>query len=114
MVLRAVALKRDGAGLDFRGFRILVAGDDFAGHLHRAADPKGLHRFEVRQGIIVHHLRILEAGSVKEVHEAHILLLAMVADPAKQGHFLTLQLLKAFLQLPGGDGSHVEPLHTNS
>ena len=47
---------------------------------------------------------------VKKVHEAHVLLLPVIADPAQQGHFLPLQLGKALLQFPGGDDGHGKTL----
>ena len=61
---------------------------------------------------IIDHLGILETGAIKEINKAHILLLAMVANPAPQQHFLTRQRLQAFLQL--SCGNHVHALFRSS
>ena len=84
----------------------MVGGHDGAAHGDGRAHAEGLHLGEVLDIAVVNHLRVLEAGAVEKVDEAHALLLAVVADPALQADPLTLQLGQAFLQLSGGDDVH--------
>ena len=107
IILGAVTLQNNGGGLNLRGFRILVAGDDLTGHGDSATYPQRLGGFETFQIVVIHHLGIAKAGSVEKVDEAHVLLLPVIADPTLQGHFLSLQLRQSFFQFPGGDDVHV-------
>ena len=59
---------------------------------------QGLNRRIVFDGIIVDHLRVLEAGAIEKVDEAHVLLLAVIANPALQHHRLSLQFIQALFQ----------------
>ena len=106
IVLRAVPFQHDGFRLDFRSFRILVAGDDLSGYGDGAADMQRLDLIKPGHIIVIHHLRISEAGSVEEIDEPHIFLFPMIPDPSLQCNALSLQRGKLFLQLPGGNHVH--------
>ena len=91
IVFRAVPFQHDGFSLDFRGFRILVAGNDLAGHGDGTADVQCLDIVKPGYVIVIHHLRIAETGSVEEIDEPHILLFPMIPDPSLQRNALSLQ-----------------------
>ena len=67
----------------------------------------GLHRGIVCQRAVINHLRILKAGTVKEVDEAHVLLLAVIPNPSPQQNLLSGQFLQALLQLPCANRFHI-------
>ena len=98
VILRAVAFEVDGNRLHFGCRRIFVRRHDLARHGNRRADMQGLNRRIVFDGIIVDHLRVLEAGAIEKVDEAHVLLLAVIANPALQHHRLSLQFIQALFQ----------------
>ena len=98
VILRAVAFEVDGNRLHFGGRRIFVGRHNLARHGNRRADMQGLDGGVVLDGIIVDHLRILEASAIEKVDEAHVLLLAVIANPALQHHRLSLQFIQALFQ----------------
>ena len=98
VILRAVAFEVDGNRLHFGGRRIFVGRHNLARHGNRRADMQGLNRRIVFDGIIVDYLRVLEAGAIEKVDEAHVLLLAVIANPALQHHRLSLQFIQALFQ----------------
>ena len=98
VILRAVAFEVDSNRLHFGRRRIFVGRHDLARHGNRRADMQGLNRRVVFDGIIVDHLRVLEAGAIEKVDETHVLLLAVIANPALQHHRLSLQFIQALFQ----------------
>ena len=101
VILGAVAFQGDLAGLHLGGGGILVGGHHGAHHGDGRAHPQGLDGLKAVDLAVVDHLGVFEAGAVKEINEAHVFLLAVVADPALQLHLLAVQAGEVFLQGQG-------------
>ena len=106
VILGAVALQDDLGGLHLGGGGILIGRNHGALHGDGRAHAQGLDLLKARDVVIINDLRVLEAQAIEEVDEAHVLLLAVVADPAAQGDGLTLQLAQAILEFKGGNDAH--------
>ena len=115
IILRAVAFQHNGLGLHLGGGGILVAGHNNTLYGDGRAYMQGADFVKILNGAVIDHLRILEARAIVKIDKAHVLLLAVVADPALQANLLTLKFRKALLQRAGGDNLHEKcPSHQRS